>query len=358
MGNTFSLCFSNEDHGPTRGPTDAFFTHDWGKNEDGTDNHEIVKKINEWMKRHGIITWFDEDCMTDNIQWQMTDGVDKTKCVVVFITKNYLSKVGKGETTDSCCFEFQYEHRRLKSSKMIPVLMEKSLANQASWTGIVGGALGGKLYIDMTGHQNPAVFEANCEKLASEIRKITGSTVSNSATDVVQIRNEAAGIEALTDGENPGLTKSVQPSMTISNFISRKDSQLIILRNPKISLAFDYNFSMKTCLSEIEDVFCEYIFICSYPLLTHVAGAAKHHFLVAVTSNIIEKGKNNSCVRSTYTFEFGLPENATTGTGVVSCGRYYFHFKQTSGSNELIENDLINMNGLTRVKEGKKLVSV
>ena len=83
--------------------TDVFLTHDWGTNEDGSSNHEIVSKINLFLKKNKVNTWFvlfifsfptvqftssscklhhnrfDEDRMAGNVQKMMADGIKHTK---------------------------------------------------------------------------------------------------------------------------------------------------------------------------------------------------------------------------------------------------------------------------------------
>ena len=150
--------------------THAFFTYDWSINEDGSNNHEICKMIAANLKAKGLIIWFDEDEMHGDIRQAVADGIDNTSCVVVFITKRYVEKVGSGNTSDNCCFEFKCAHRKF----LLAVVMEdRMMENPASWMGIVGGAVGGNVFINMTEHKNPAVFEAKCDELASRIRQIT-----------------------------------------------------------------------------------------------------------------------------------------------------------------------------------------
>lgn len=74
--------------------TDAFLTHDWGKDEFGRDNHTRVSAINDGLKAMGIVAWFDSDRMEGNIVEQMCDGVENTNVIVVFNTQRYMGKVG------------------------------------------------------------------------------------------------------------------------------------------------------------------------------------------------------------------------------------------------------------------------
>ena len=48
--------------------THVFLTHDWGIDEHGRNNHERVKRVNDWLKAHGVATWFDEEKMTVSFQ--------------------------------------------------------------------------------------------------------------------------------------------------------------------------------------------------------------------------------------------------------------------------------------------------
>ena len=105
--------------------TDCFMTHDWGQDEVGRSNHERVKRFNALLKeRHGISTWFDEDEMSGDVKGKMRDGIDGTRCMVVFITDKYIDKVdGKGPAgdKDNCRYEFTYAERVKGSSSMVSV---------------------------------------------------------------------------------------------------------------------------------------------------------------------------------------------------------------------------------------------
>ena len=136
-----------------QGLWDCFLTHDWGNDELKRNNHQRVGKINEALKKRGYKTWFDEEMMVGNINKVMTNGIEGSKTVIAFITNRYLEKVnGDGEQgdDDNCKFEFDYADRRKGNSAMYPVVMEPRCRDPRSWTGIVGGKLGGKLYADFT----------------------------------------------------------------------------------------------------------------------------------------------------------------------------------------------------------------
>jgi hypothetical protein len=121
--------------------TDCFLTHDWGIDQYGRNNHDRVSRINEDLKKRGFITWFDSDRMIGNIVAQMTSGIDNCQFVIVFITLNYIQKVGGTNSNDNCRIEFNYAQLQLGGSKMIPVVMEERVRDTKTWKGTVGGTM-------------------------------------------------------------------------------------------------------------------------------------------------------------------------------------------------------------------------
>ena len=60
----------------------------------------------------GTRTWFDEERMQGNVLDRMCTGIDDSECVVVFVTQNYLDKVGGvNGPQDNCKKEFEYAER-------------------------------------------------------------------------------------------------------------------------------------------------------------------------------------------------------------------------------------------------------
>ena len=130
---------------------DVFLSHDWGV-------HDKVKRINEALESRSICTWFDENNVSGSIIDSMTKGIDRSTCVLVFITKAYLEKVdgsSKNILNDNCRREFDYTQRRKIGNHcmLIPVLMDPSLQDTKGWHGPVGMILGGELYFDLSNDQ-------------------------------------------------------------------------------------------------------------------------------------------------------------------------------------------------------------
>ena len=150
--------------------TDCFLSHDWGTDANGRNNHQRVAAVNELLKGHGLVTWFDAEQMEGDIVDRMCEGIDNTDCVVVFVTANYVGKVGGSNPADNCKREFSYAARR-KGKSMLAVCMEESMRNANDWTGPVGMNLGGSLYVDLSSDET---LEQQSAALAAAILKVVG----------------------------------------------------------------------------------------------------------------------------------------------------------------------------------------
>lgn len=163
---------------PTPQRYDAFLTHDWGQDELGRDNHSRVARVCAQLKAAGYSPWFDEDRMRGDVNQTMSDAIDQSDCVVVFVTERYVTKAsGKGPngSDDNCKFEFDTAllSPHLGSGKMITVVMEPRCRNPRGWpAGTVKGKLAPKLYIDLA--DDGASFEENVKRLIDEIKAVTG----------------------------------------------------------------------------------------------------------------------------------------------------------------------------------------
>lgn len=153
--------------------TDVFLTHDWG-HELGLDNHERIKRVNAALKARGLRTWFDEDKMEGNVKQKMVSGIEHASCIIVFVTKRYMDKVGGSNAEDNCFLEFNYASRRKTANKMVSVVMEERMRSTAEWTGILGLVLGGSLYVDLS---NEEAFDAKMDELVARILAIIGCTL-------------------------------------------------------------------------------------------------------------------------------------------------------------------------------------
>lgn len=115
----------------------------------------------------------------------MASGIDNAQCVVVFITKRYVDKVGGTNPEDNCQLEFNYAARRKGANKMIGVVMESRMCDTSKWVGEVGLVLGGRLYADMTGDFQDAEYLDRCaDDLYNRIMKVIGKPVPTYNIDI------------------------------------------------------------------------------------------------------------------------------------------------------------------------------
>jgi len=145
--------------------SDCFLSHNWGEN---LINHQRVHTINVELQKRGLKTWFDENKIDGNIRYKMAEGIDNTKCVVVFVTKEYRDKVNGLDMKDNCKYEFSYAMNQLGSQNMISVVMEPEMKETNKWKGELGAALGSMLFVDFS---TASLTEIELEKKYDELYK-------------------------------------------------------------------------------------------------------------------------------------------------------------------------------------------
>ena len=234
---------------------DVFLTHDWGTDENGRDNHQRVLRVYKALKAKGIKCWFDETEMEGRIQQKMSEGIDSSRVVLVFVTKRYIDKVaGKGALGDgdNCLYEFDYANQK-KPGKRIAVVMEERCSNSNNWYGPVGG-LGSKLYQPFWDDDQ---FDTNLESLYKMILKMIKKPIQ-------QIMSESSDSTAQASTPNDGrdnlILKTFQDwfvneanlsaasatkysSKLLNDGITSVDELATYLRNSQISLKEDLEMS-------------------------------------------------------------------------------------------------------------------
>ena len=135
----------------------------------------------------GYQTWFDEDRMRGDIVDRMTEGIENTKCVIVFMTKNYHGKVNGKVSDDNCRLEFSYARRKKKSDKMLAVVMEPCMTKPREWEGQIGMYLGDKIYIDMTKNvENETYLRKQMKNLQKELWTMGIKPMSNTNKNMAE----------------------------------------------------------------------------------------------------------------------------------------------------------------------------
>ena len=137
---------------------DLFLSHDWGQGPD-YENHKKVCRIAEALAQLGYRVWLDEQEMgkPGTLLHHMARGIERAKAVIVFVTDNYLKKVGNPDsTTDNCQSEFMHADNKKKA--MIPVVMEEGLKDTSKWHGPVSLRISSVLYADMSASEDVGVL--------------------------------------------------------------------------------------------------------------------------------------------------------------------------------------------------------
>jgi WD40 repeat protein len=106
------------------------------------------------LKSHGIrtSTLFDKEQKSSGYSNSDDDipktRIDRSKKVVIFITKNLIEQINVTSDNNSYKRMFEYVCKNMKL--MIPIVLEEEMRDQSKWTGILGNVLGNSLYYDLS----------------------------------------------------------------------------------------------------------------------------------------------------------------------------------------------------------------
>jgi len=152
---------------------DCFLSHDFGMDQHGRNIHQRVQLINQGLRKKGLITHFDDILPTGNdIVSHITTGINRSRCLVIFLTKGYMDKVIGNYPMDHCHIEFGYTLAKRHPDLIIPVVMEQGLLNPQSWLGNIGIALGHMTPINLVDDNQ---FDSKIEELYQRIIRISKS---------------------------------------------------------------------------------------------------------------------------------------------------------------------------------------
>jgi len=126
--------------------------------------------------------WFDETHMKGNILDAMSKGIETADVVLVFVTRNYVSKVASGDGTDNVRREFLFASSSAPQ-KLVPIRFDADLPRV--WGGPVGMVLGSHLYVDMATDETS---DRCIDALVSACRHASGTTLWKMAKGVTRAR--------------------------------------------------------------------------------------------------------------------------------------------------------------------------
>eukprot|EP01032_Pedospumella_encystans_P034357 gene34357-38838_t len=118
--------------------------------------------MNLALKARGLMTWMGERGTGQQVVQQVCSGIDKSRCMVAFLTKSYIERVAKNSPTDNCSLEFNYNLRRKHPHNIIPVVMEREIIDPSKWPGPIGLVLGDIPYVN---YVDDSQFDAAVEHL-------------------------------------------------------------------------------------------------------------------------------------------------------------------------------------------------
>ena len=127
--------------------TDCFLSLDRGSADVyGRSTLERALKLSQELRAKGLTCWIIEDHAENGgsaVDKKMREllatcgGIDKARCVLMFMTKSYMDRVTGMNTTDMCQIEFQYSLRQRFPERMIPVICEENLmTDRSQWKGL------------------------------------------------------------------------------------------------------------------------------------------------------------------------------------------------------------------------------
>eukprot|EP00732_Lithocolla_globosa_P003276 Lithocolla_globosa_v1_NODE_2546_length_1958_cov_19.178140.p1 type:complete len:538 gc:universal NODE_2546_length_1958_cov_19.178140:1702-89(-) len=148
---------------------DVFLTHDWGEDQLERDNHQRVSEINRRLKLRGVRTWFDEERMTGAVDLRMTEGIDHSHFLLVFVTRRYQDKIKTDDdVNDNCKLEFKYGLVRKTAALVLPIVMEPCMHDSSQWRGPLGAYLGPQLHVRASGEITDQVVDDIINALAKK----------------------------------------------------------------------------------------------------------------------------------------------------------------------------------------------
>lgn len=195
---------------------DAFLTHSWAPDETDRNNHERVSVVCQYLRARGFEPWFDEERMRGDINKTMSKALQKSRAVIVFLTKEYIEKAsgdGPNGANDNCKFEFNESllSKHLGVDKMIPVIMEPGLRSAQDWpAGTVRGKIGLKLYVDLS--MDTSEWNDGLQNLVKELSEVTHKRPTPKSLNTESPKSAAGrGEAALRDGaeKSPSLSSTV-----------------------------------------------------------------------------------------------------------------------------------------------------
>lgn len=206
-----------------------FFSHAWTKDKLGRNTHYRVLELYNNLKNIGWNIWIDENEIKSNIDADITQGINSSDVIIVFLTDGYIKKVNENANNpysrDNCLKEWTYMNFCKKF--IIPIVFEPYLLNFDNWnSGIISLYIGSTLYLDCTSNN----LNENTQKIHNHLIKL-GFTNSKSKKNIYieKIKNfksysffRSKKILPLNEFNNPNLNFNNTSNDTLNNYFTNK----------------------------------------------------------------------------------------------------------------------------------------
>ena len=126
-------------------PYDVFISHTWDMDDEGRNNHQRAKRLNDRLQCLGIKMWFENEQMHGDTLQRMAEGIERSLVVLICVTRRYMEKVAQVED-NNCKLEFNWAVHKRTTLNLLSVVMENSMQNTQEWNGTLGMTLGVHLY--------------------------------------------------------------------------------------------------------------------------------------------------------------------------------------------------------------------
>ena len=148
---------------------DCFLAHEWGTEQEGFLNHQLVMEIGKRLEGTGLSVWLDNNNLEENVSGDIIEGLGCSRKIIVFITTRYFERTNDINTNA----HKEFIHATKKGIQfLIPVVLDEAALNPRTWfKTVVGYHLGDAKYIDFSTEQKRA---ENFEQLVGLIQKKGG----------------------------------------------------------------------------------------------------------------------------------------------------------------------------------------
>merc|ERR1711931_419477 len=126
--------------------TDAYLSHSWNTCTNKRRHHGPAQTVNEQLIRRGFTTWFDHE-ENGASHKEMDEGIDHTKCFLVFVDETYMRNIDVYHANDNCFYEFTKAVE--KARRMLYLVMEENFENRDNWFGKLGEQVGFSVFVSM-----------------------------------------------------------------------------------------------------------------------------------------------------------------------------------------------------------------